>query len=278
MMRRLAAIVLAVITAACDRTPERGVDTTLPEELVPPAIISGSLSYPSDYIPEDMQICAEPVGGGGLICNAEKTSDTYTLSVPGGSYKVFARTAQLPKVKAYYSEFVSCGYEQWCTSHTPIVVTLDSGETRTGVDPGDWLGSSSPRPEAEGESSNAPSPDADTGTSDADEDSAYEAEPETGADLSSPPRGNMAGFVTDDDYPQDAIRNEQEGRVSFSLDVGPDGRVQNCVVTSSSGSSSLDSTTCRLAKSRMRLTPAKDSAGQPTTGTVRGGVNWALPE
>jgi protein TonB len=91
-------------------------------------------------------------------------------------------------------------------------------------------------------------------------------------------RANLASYITDDDYPQDAIRNEQQGTTGFRLDIGPDGRVTNCTVTSSSGSSSLDNTTCRLLRSRARFTPATDSSGSKTSDTQSGRIRWQLPE
>lgn len=91
-------------------------------------------------------------------------------------------------------------------------------------------------------------------------------------------RANLASYITNDDYPQDAIRNEQQGVTGFRLDVGPDGRVSNCTVTSSSGSSSLDSTTCRLLRSRARFTPATDSNGNRTSDSVSGRIRWQLPD
>jgi len=90
-------------------------------------------------------------------------------------------------------------------------------------------------------------------------------------------RANLASYVSNDDYPDSAIRNEEQGTTGFRLDVGPDGRVTNCSVTSSSGSSSLDSTTCRLMRSRARFTPATDSSGARTTDSVSGRIRWVLP-
>jgi protein TonB len=91
-------------------------------------------------------------------------------------------------------------------------------------------------------------------------------------------RANLASYITDDDYPQDAIRNEQQGTTGVRLDVGPDGRVTNCTITSSSGSSSLDNTACRVLRSRARFTPATDSSGSRTTDTVSTRITWRLPE
>ncbi len=76
----------------------------------------------------------------------------------------------------------------------------------------------------------------------------------------------------------DAIRAGAQGRVVAKLTVGADGRVSACSITTSSGNSSLDDTTCRIARSRVRYTPAKDENGQPTVSTATLPVRWVLPE
>ena len=91
-------------------------------------------------------------------------------------------------------------------------------------------------------------------------------------------RANLASYVSDDDYPDSAQRNDEQGTTGFRLDVGADGRVSSCTVTSPSGSSSLDSTTCRLMKSRARFTPATDSTGAKTSDSVNGRIRWVLPQ
>jgi protein TonB len=90
-------------------------------------------------------------------------------------------------------------------------------------------------------------------------------------------KANLASYVSDADYPAAATRAEEEGTTGFRLDVGTDGRVTNCTVTSPSGSSSLDAATCRIMKSRARFTPAHDSSGNPTTDSTAGRIKWVLP-
>ena len=91
-------------------------------------------------------------------------------------------------------------------------------------------------------------------------------------------RANLASYVSAADYPSSALRNEEQGTTRFRLTVGPDGRVADCTITSSSGSSALDATTCRLMKSRARFVPARDSEGQPVADTATSAVRWVLPE
>ncbi|HEV7258277.1 MAG TPA: hypothetical protein VGN82_10890 [Bosea sp. (in: a-proteobacteria)] len=110
----------------------------------PLATISGSLSYPSDHIPQDMRICAISLATREAHCTTRKTkrgrATIYELKVPPGSYHVHATTAEWSGPPAYYSDFVTCGLNARCPSHKPIVVTLKAGERRDRVDPGDWYG------------------------------------------------------------------------------------------------------------------------------------------
>lgn len=90
-------------------------------------------------------------------------------------------------------------------------------------------------------------------------------------------RANLNSYFSTDDYPAAAIRSEAQGTTSFRLTIGTSGRVENCQVTGSSGNSALDAATCRILRSRARYTPARDSNGNPTSGTDTGRVTWRLP-
>lgn len=91
-------------------------------------------------------------------------------------------------------------------------------------------------------------------------------------------RGNLAALISDADYPPSAQRAGEEGTTGFALNIGPDGRVTGCNVTSSSGSSALDQATCRILQRRARFTPARDSNGQPTADTYRARITWQLKD
>jgi periplasmic protein TonB len=91
-------------------------------------------------------------------------------------------------------------------------------------------------------------------------------------------RANLASYVSDADYPGAAVRNEEQGTTRFRLGVGPDGKVTDCTVTASSGSSALDSTTCKLMRQRAKFTPARDSDGKLTSDSVTSAIRWVLPE
>ena len=90
-------------------------------------------------------------------------------------------------------------------------------------------------------------------------------------------KGSLLSLIGDDDYPQAAIRGDEQGTTAVRLSIGPDGRVTDCSVTQSSGSSSLDSTTCSVFRRRARFTPAKDQAGNPISDSYSQRVKWVLP-
>ncbi len=90
-------------------------------------------------------------------------------------------------------------------------------------------------------------------------------------------RANLNSYFSPDDYPAAALRGNDQGTTGFALTIGPNGRVTDCSVTSSSGSSALDQATCRILRSRARYTPARDSSGNPTSGRDSGRVTWRLP-
>ena len=92
------------------------------------------------------------------------------------------------------------------------------------------------------------------------------------------PRNGPAGWITTDDYARADLVREREGTASYRLVIGSDGRVDNCVITASSGHSSLDRNTCRLIERRARFAPATNNRGDAVVGTYSGSVTWQIPE
>ena len=119
----------------------------------PPGVLAGSLSYPSDFIPPDMAICAENLVTRQRYCTRRHLKGAqytykagYRLEVPPGDYVVYAYlpdpgkygATYPPDYRAYYSEFVKCGMRAECPSHAPIVVKVRSCASLQGIDPQDW--------------------------------------------------------------------------------------------------------------------------------------------
>ncbi|MCD2324994.1 energy transducer TonB [Sphingomonas sp. IC-56] len=89
-------------------------------------------------------------------------------------------------------------------------------------------------------------------------------------------RGNPADWISNDDYPASALRNEEEGSVGVTFNINPRGRIENCTVTSSSGSRALDDATCRLLTSRGRYSPALGSDGNAIASTGSFRFQWSI--
>lgn len=92
-------------------------------------------------------------------------------------------------------------------------------------------------------------------------------------------RGNALEWVTTEDYPSRALREEREGTTAVAWDVDAEGKVVNCRVTSSSGSPDLDEASCKNITRRGRYKPALDASGQPvaSSGFSRR-VTWRIPK
>ena len=88
---------------------------------------------------------------------------------------------------------------------------------------------------------------------------------------------NLASYLSDADYPAEAIRNGEEGTTGFELQVGTDGSVTACHILQSSGSRSLDEASCRIMQARARFSPARDQAGNPVPDIVRSRIRWVMP-
>jgi protein TonB len=86
----------------------------------------------------------------------------------------------------------------------------------------------------------------------------------------------LSGRIHEDDYPEAAYRARIGGTVHLRFTVAPSGRVSDCAVTRTSGSRSLDETTCRLIVRRFRYRPALDGGGRPIASTVRGEHVWEV--
>jgi protein TonB len=91
-----------------------------------------------------------------------------------------------------------------------------------------------------------------------------------------PARGNLAGLISGDDYPTDALRNEEQGKVTAKLSIDRRGHVSKCEIISSSGSASLDRATCSILARRARFTPARDVNGKPVPDTFTQSIVWQL--
>ena len=91
-------------------------------------------------------------------------------------------------------------------------------------------------------------------------------------------KGDPGRFFGPDAYPPAAQRAGAQGRVVARLSIGTDGRVSDCSVSSSSGNSDLDETTCRIARRSVKFSPAKDDSGNAIASSYTLPVRWVLPQ
>ncbi len=102
--------------------------------------ILGSYSYPGEYIPADLKICAVSVRDStAAYCTTtiNRKNFTYKLKLPIGEYYVYAETKDFAD-KAYYSEFVLCGMKASCPSHKKIIVKVTAEKKTKNINPTDW--------------------------------------------------------------------------------------------------------------------------------------------
>lgn len=104
------------------------------------------------------------------------------------------------------------------------------------------------------------------------------SDPATGDSSILPARAhaNLARLIDSKDYPGVSLSRNQDGRVKFSLLIGEDGRVADCMVAETSGVAALDAQSCAILKIRARFTPARDAAGKPAKDAVTSTIVWRL--
>jgi TonB family protein len=89
--------------------------------------------------------------------------------------------------------------------------------------------------------------------------------------------GGAAKWLSDRDYPLEAIQQGQQGSVLTRLVVGVDGRIAQCAVVESSGYPVLDKRTCEVLVKRVAYEPALNAAGEAVRGMTSIRIVWRLP-
>ncbi len=107
--------------------------------------IEGSLSYPSEYIPDNMMVCAQNQSSGDQYCTTKHLSGDkylykvgYKIQVLPGQYLVYAQLPDRNNLRAYYDEAVTCGLNAHCSSTKPIIIDVMTNQPLQEVDPIDW--------------------------------------------------------------------------------------------------------------------------------------------
>ena len=137
-----------------DTTTDHNTTSTTDEtkkdtiELAEDGAIVGSLTYPSEGIPADVQVTAVNLETNQEYTTLEHLSGSqyrygtgYRIAVPAGDYYVYASGGEaFADQRAYYTNFVECGFAFGAceNSEERIVVTVEPGKDTKDIMAGDW--------------------------------------------------------------------------------------------------------------------------------------------
>jgi TonB family protein len=88
---------------------------------------------------------------------------------------------------------------------------------------------------------------------------------------------NLVMIFTTNDYPSAALRQGEQGTAGVYFRIGTDGRVSDCRVAESSGSTTLDAQTCAIIVRRARYQPAKTKTGEVVASIGFQRIRWEMP-
>jgi TonB family protein len=83
-------------------------------------------------------------------------------------------------------------------------------------------------------------------------------------------------WITEEDYPSAAVRNDESGHIWYRMDVSASGLPQRCTIVESSGSAVLDAQTCHIAMQRAIFIPASDGKGGVKAGHGIYAMEWRI--
>lgn len=90
------------------------------------------------------------------------------------------------------------------------------------------------------------------------------------------PLWSLHGIINPDDYPEQAVREEDTGQATVMLLVDETGKVADCQLQKTSGNASLDAMTCIAFIKRARFRPARDAAGKPMKDVFYQSIAWRI--
>lgn len=91
------------------------------------------------------------------------------------------------------------------------------------------------------------------------------------------PAESPARWVSNGDYPQQAVRENASGIVQFVLLIDETGKTRDCMVEDTSGVASLDAMACIILRERARFKPALDVGGKPVRSSWTSRFRWIMP-
>lgn len=128
-------------TPSAASTFDAGISTHEPGGELKGAI-SGTLNYPSEGIPP-LRIVAFRSENDDWFATEVMSGNEFKIdNLPVGNYTIVAypldESLSQSGVAGGYSNFVLCGLSVDCGDHFLVEVTVNAGETTSGILPGDW--------------------------------------------------------------------------------------------------------------------------------------------
>lgn len=81
-----------------------------------------------------------------------------------------------------------------------------------------------------------------------------------------------------EDYPDDLLKRGIQGWVGVVLSVDERGQATDCRAVETSGTPTLDETTCTIMRKRAKFRPALDRQGKPMAALTYWRVNWLIED
>ena len=114
-----------------------------------PGSISGTLSYPSSFIPRLRVVAFQVNGFNYRYVDTNQNQGTYQITgLAPGLYHIVAYVMD-GALAGGYTQMVPCGLLASCADHTLISVEVKAGQDTPNINPGDWYapdGTFPPRP------------------------------------------------------------------------------------------------------------------------------------
>ncbi|MGW8226513.1 MAG: hypothetical protein ACWGOY_12300, partial [Anaerolineales bacterium] len=109
-----------------------------PIEEVENGTISGSVCYPSEFIPE-MTLYFQEISSGDLAYQSHpEGQDSYSIMLSPGTYIAYAYPLEGEGLGGMYSQAVTCGLGAECTDHDLVIFEVKPGQETSGVNICDW--------------------------------------------------------------------------------------------------------------------------------------------
>lgn len=92
------------------------------------------------------------------------------------------------------------------------------------------------------------------------------------------PLASLARYVSDGDYPAQAVDEGGSGISKVTMMIDETGALKDCLVEETSGIASLDAMACVVLMQRAKFRPALDAAGKPMRSILSARIRWVMPD